>query len=152
MRDALLGVPSEGLPSVLGAFLLNIRVFLVAEVFILALGLLIAVVRQIPRARLLPASASWPPCTRTCSGGCRSILVIYIWGSASRRSGSRRCRRSVVFWGTIALVLSYSAYVAEVYRAGIESVHPSQVASARALGLSRWQAFASWWFRRPCAG
>jgi len=39
----------------------------------------------------------------------------------------------------VALILSYSAYVAEVYRAGIESVHPSQTAAARALGLSRWQ-------------
>ena len=40
----------------------------------------------------------------------------------------------------MALVLVYSAYVAEVYRAGIESVHPSQVAAARSLGLSRWQS------------
>jgi polar amino acid transport system permease protein len=46
---------------------------------------------------------------------------------------------SVVFWGIVALVLIYSAYVSEVYRAGIESVHPSQEAAARSLGLSRWQ-------------
>ena len=44
------------------------------------------------------------------------------------------------FWGTVALVLVYSAYVAEVYRAGIDSVHPSQEAAARSLGLSRWQS------------
>ena len=44
---------------------------------------------------------------------------------------------SDVFWAIVALVLVYSAYVAEVYRAGIASIHPSQVASARALGLSR---------------
>jgi polar amino acid transport system permease protein len=43
------------------------------------------------------------------------------------------------FWGWVALILSYSAYVAEVYRAGIESVHPSQTAAARALGLGRWR-------------
>jgi polar amino acid transport system permease protein len=44
-----------------------------------------------------------------------------------------------VFWGIVALVLIYSAYVSEVYRAGIESVHPSQEAAARSLGLTRWQ-------------
>ena len=46
---------------------------------------------------------------------------------------------SAVFWATVGLILVYSAYVAEVYRAGIESVHPSQEAAARSLGLSRWQ-------------
>ena len=46
----------------------------------------------------------------------------------------------VVFWGIVALVLVYTAYVSEVYRAGIESVHPSQEAAARSLGLTRGQA------------
>ena len=45
-----------------------------------------------------------------------------------------------VFWAIVALTLVYSAYVAEVYRAGIESVHPSQTAAARSLGLSRLQS------------
>jgi polar amino acid transport system permease protein len=48
--------------------------------------------------------------------------------------------RSEFFWATVALVLVYSAYVAEVYRAGIESIHPSQEAAARSLGLNRLQA------------
>jgi polar amino acid transport system permease protein len=48
--------------------------------------------------------------------------------------------RSEFFWGLMALVLVYSAYVAEVYRAGIESIHPSQEAAARSLGLTRGQA------------
>ena len=46
---------------------------------------------------------------------------------------------STFFWAVVALVLVYSAYVAEVYRAGIQSVHPSQEAAARSLGLSRAQ-------------
>ena len=50
---------------------------------------------------------------------------------------------SVLLWGVAALVLVYSAYVSEVYRAGIESVHPSQEAAARSLGLTRTQALAS---------
>jgi polar amino acid transport system permease protein len=47
---------------------------------------------------------------------------------------------SEFFWGLVALVLSYGAYVSEVIRSGIESIHPSQIASADALGLSRAQA------------
>jgi polar amino acid transport system permease protein len=47
--------------------------------------------------------------------------------------------KSVIFWGIVSLVLIYSAYVSEVYRAGIESIHPSQEAAARSLGLSRSQ-------------
>ena len=58
--------------------------------------------------------------------------------------GARRSLQGVpttpFFWAVVALVLVYSAYVAEVYRAGIDSVHPSQVAAARSLGLSRWQS------------
>ena len=48
--------------------------------------------------------------------------------------------RSPLFWGVVSLVLVYSAYVAEVYRAGIDSVHPSQEAAARSLGLTRAQS------------
>ena len=50
---------------------------------------------------------------------------------------------STTFWGVVSLVLIYTAYVSEVYRAGIESVHPSQEAAARSLGLTRGQALAS---------
>jgi polar amino acid transport system permease protein len=45
-----------------------------------------------------------------------------------------------LFWGVVALILVYSAYVSEVYRAGIESVHPSQEAAARSLGLTKAKA------------
>ena len=53
------------------------------------------------------------------------------------------------FWAIVALTLVYSAYVSEVYRAGIESVHPSQDAAARSLGLSRSRRCATWSCRRP---
>ena len=46
---------------------------------------------------------------------------------------------SPLFWGAVALVVVYSAYVSEVYRAGIDSVHPSQTAAARSLGLTHLQ-------------
>ena len=69
------------------------------------------------------------------------LLVIFIVGFGIRGLGlGWISSRSVFFYGVVALVLVYSAYVAEVYRAGIESVHPSQVAAARSLGLSGGQS------------
>ena len=66
-----------------------------------------------------------------------TILVILLLGFGAPSLQIRGVPHSDIFWAIVALVLVYSAYVAEVYRAGIQSVHPSQVASARALGLSR---------------
>jgi polar amino acid transport system permease protein len=69
------------------------------------------------------------------------LLVIYLFGFGLPALGLRGIStQSEVAYATAALVLSYSAYVAEVYRAGIDSVHPSQVAAARSLGLSRMQS------------
>ena len=69
------------------------------------------------------------------------LLVIYITGFGIPGLELRGIStQSPVVLGVTALVLSYSAYVAEVYRAGIESVHPSQVSAARSLGLTQWQA------------
>jgi polar amino acid transport system permease protein len=66
-----------------------------------------------------------------------TILVIGLLGFGAPALQIKGLPNSDVFWAIVALTLVYSAYVAEVYRAGIESVHPSQVASARSLGLSR---------------
>ena len=68
------------------------------------------------------------------------LLVIYLFGFGLPASAPGLSTQSEVVYATAALVLSYSAYVAEVYRAGIDSVHPSQVAAARSLGLSRLQS------------
>ena len=67
----------------------------------------------------------------------QTILVILLLGFGAPSLQIRGVPHSDIFWAIVALVLVYSAYVAEVYRAGIQSVHPSQVASAPALGLSR---------------
>ena len=72
--------------------------------------------------------------------GIPTILVIYMLGFGVPALQLSGVPNSAVFWGTVALVLVYSAYVAEVYRAGIESVHPSQEAAARSLGLTRGQS------------
>jgi polar amino acid transport system permease protein len=71
--------------------------------------------------------------------GIPTVLVVYALGFGMPALQIPGLPVSGWFWGWVGLILSYSAYVAEVYRAGIESVHPSQTAAARALGLSRWQ-------------
>jgi polar amino acid transport system permease protein len=124
---------ARSFPDIVEAFRRNILYFLVAE-----------------------PSSVWaltsPSSVRSGSGlfplGCSrrstwTVQRVQRWSSTSSASG---CRLQIPglpvagwFWGMTGLILSYSAYVAEVYRAGIESVHPSQSAAARALGLSRWQ-------------
>ncbi|MFL6059012.1 MAG: amino acid ABC transporter permease [Rubrobacteraceae bacterium] len=138
LRQSFLGTESE--PSVARAFLLNVYIFTISEVLILALALVIAVVRQIPGPVFFPfrmVAIAYTDLFR----GIPLILVLYIIGFGVPGLGLAFVSYlSDVTYGIIALVLVYSAYVAEVYRAGIESVHESQNAAARSLGLSRWQS------------
>jgi polar amino acid transport system permease protein len=138
LRQSLLGTESE--PSVAGAFLLNVYIFTISELLILILALVIAVVRGIPGPVFFPfrmVAIAYTDLFR----GIPLILVLYIIGFGVPGLGLGVISYlSDVTYGIIALVLVYSAYVAEVYRAGIESVHESQNAAARSLGLSRWQS------------
>ena len=133
-------VGTEGTPSVVGAFLLNVEIFAISEVFILILALVVAVVRQIPGPVFFPfrmVAVAYTDLFR----GVPLILVLYMIGFGVPGLGLAGISYlSDVTYGIIALVLVYSAYVAEVYRAGIESVHESQNAAARSLGLTRWQS------------
>src|SRR3712207_464273 len=133
-------VGTGGTPSVVGAFLLNVEIFVISEVFILVLALVIAVVRQIPGPVFFPfrmVAVAYTDLFR----GIPLILVLYVIGFGVPGLGlAGLSYLSDVTYGIIALVLVYSAYVAEVYRAGIESVHESQNAAARSLGLTRWQS------------
>jgi polar amino acid transport system permease protein len=129
----------ESLPEIPEAFLLNVRIFLIAEVFILMFALVLAVLRSLPGPVFFPlraASLVYVDFFR----GVPTILVIYILGFGAPALEISGVPRDPLVWGVVALVLVYSAYVSEVYRAGIESVHPSQEAAARSLGLSRGQA------------
>jgi len=127
-------------PSVAGAFLLNVEIFMISEVLILILALVIAVVRGIPGPVFFPfrmVAVAYTDLFR----GVPLILVLYMIGFGVPGLGLGVVSYLPdVTYGIIALVLVYSAYVAEVYRAGIESVHESQNAAARSLGLSRWQS------------
>jgi polar amino acid transport system permease protein len=140
MKQSFFGVISHGDPSLWRAFFLNVKMFLVAEPLILVLALLIAVVRQMPGPVFFPfrlVAVAYTDFFR----GIPVIMVIYVLGFGVPALSIRGLSYyPISFYAVAGLVLSYSAYVSEVYRAGIESVHPSQSAAARSLGLSRWQA------------
>ena len=121
------------------AFLLNIRIFLIAEVFILVFALAIAVLRSVPGPVFFPIRALAVVYVDLFRG-IPTILVIYILGFGVPALQLPHVPIDPLFWGVVSLVLVYSAYVSEVYRAGIESVHPSQAAAARSLGLTHGQA------------
>ena len=129
----------SSLPEIAHAFLLNVKIFCIAEVFILIFALLIAVIRSLPGPVFFPLRALaivYADFFR----GVPTILVIAVLGFGAPALQLAAVPTSTTFWGIVALVLIYTAYVSEVYRAGIESVHPSQEAAARSLGLTRWHA------------
>jgi polar amino acid transport system permease protein len=129
----------ESFPDIARAFLLNVKIFLIAEAVILVFALFIAVLRGLPGPVFFPVrvlATIYADLFR----GIPTILVIYILGFGVTALQLPGVPISELFWGTVALILVYSAYVSEVYRAGIESVHPSQEAAARSLGLNRFQA------------
>ena len=126
-------------PDIAKAFLLNVRIFVIAEVVILVTALVLAVLRSLPGPVFFPVRALAIGYTDLFRG-IPTILVIYILGFGAPALGLAHVPTEPLFWGVVALVLVYTAYVAEVYRAGIESVHPSQEAAARSLGLSRFQS------------
>jgi polar amino acid transport system permease protein len=129
----------DSLPEIASAFVLNIKLFLLAEPLILLVGLLVAVTRGLRSPVTFPLRVLAIVYTDVFRG-VPTLLVIFLvcYGLPALRL---RGIPNDLFWlGLIALVLSYGAYVAEVFRAGIESVHPSQQASARSLGLSQTQA------------
>src|SRR5262249_21645769 len=134
MKRSFFGLIHHGDPSIWRAFFLNVKMFLVAEPLILALALLIAVVRQIPGPVFFPFRSVAIAFTDFFRG-VPVILVILMLGLGVPALYIRGLSYfPFSFYAVASLVLSYSAYVSEVFRAGIESVHPSQTAAARALG------------------
>ena len=105
----------------------------------LVLGLAIAVLRSLPGPVFFPVRLLTVAYTDFFRG-VPTILVIYLFGFGVPALDITGVPRSEFVWGIVGLVLVYSAYVSEVYRAGIESIHPSQEAAARSLGLSRAKA------------
>ena len=129
-------------PDIARKFVNNIWYFLICEVVILVFALVLDVLRSLARKYdyqpffLVLMSIVYTDVFR----GIPTILVIYLLGFGVPALRIQGVPSSATFWALVALILSYSAYVAEVYRAGIESIHPSQIASARSLGLTRWKS------------
>lgn len=155
---------TSSFPDVFDGFVLNVVIFIVAEVFVLIWGLVVVVMRQLPGRAAAPLrwlSIAYVDVFR----GLPAIITIYLvvfglpltqlpiiedtadisfelfsFHIPGTDLGSTVIIDQVVILGILALTLIYGAYVAEVYRAGIESVHWSQRAAARGLGLSQGQA------------
>jgi len=123
-------------PRVFWGFLLNIRVLLVAAAGVAVFGTLLAALRTLRGPVFFPLRALAAGYTDLFRG-LPLIIVLYLVGFGIPGLRLTDARVPAEVWGTIALILTYSAYVSEVIRAGIEAVHPSQVLAARALGLSR---------------
>ncbi|MFG2532909.1 amino acid ABC transporter permease [Streptomyces sp. NPDC048516] len=130
---------AKALPKVLEGLLLNLRLLVVCGAAVLVLGLLLAVARTLRGPVFFPLRALAAAYTDFFRGLPLIIcLLMVVFGVPALRL--QGVTTDPVLLGGSALVLTYSAYVAEVFRAGIESVHPSQRAAARSLGLSSGQA------------
>ena len=140
-RETFLSWPhaKAAFPDIAKGFWLNVKMFLVAEPLILLLGGAVAIVRSTVSPLLTPIRVLAVLYTDFFRG-VPTILVVFLFAFGIPALRLQGVPNDLAVLGTAALVLSYGAYVAEVIRAGIDSVHPSQVASAEALGLSRAQA------------
>jgi polar amino acid transport system permease protein len=141
VRDAFFNAHWFGysLPKIIDAFWVNVQIFLIAEVLILVLALFLAVLRSLPGPIFFPLrllATIYADVFRAIPG----LLLVTLLGFGIPGLGIAGVPTDTFIYAVIALTLVYSAYVSEVYRAGIESIHPSQEAAARSLGLSRLQA------------
>ena len=131
-------VLSKTFPKLLNAFTVNVMIFAWSAPAIAVLGLMIALARDAKSPALFPLrifGASFTDIFR----GVPVILTVYLIGFGIPGLGLPRPWNSPFIWGSLALILTYSAYVAEIFRSGIDSVHPSQRSAALSLGLSERQ-------------
>ena len=130
----------EAFPRVAQGFLLNLRVLLYSVVTVSIFGMALALLRTLRSPVLFPVRVLATAYTDLFRGT-PLIVVLYLVGfGLPALQGARGVIIPTEVLGTIAITLTYSAYVSEVLRAGIESVHPSQRLAARSLGLSHGQS------------
>lgn len=131
-------VMKDSFPKVLSGFWLNMKVWVIAEIFILGLSLAIAVMRSLTGPFFAPLrffSILFIDILR----GIPGLLLVLLLGFGVPALQLPGFPKSALFWGSVALIASYAAYTAEVYRAGMNSVHDGQRAAAKALGLNQFQ-------------
>ena len=126
-------------PEVLGGFWLDVRVFVIVEIAVLIVGLVVALVRTSAGPALFPIRLVATVYTDLFRG-VPTLLLVYLIGFGIPALRLTGLPTEPVVLGGIALGLSYSAYVAEVYRAGIASIHRGQRDAALAVGLTEAQA------------
>jgi len=129
---------SDSFPRLVDAFWLDVKIFVWTVPAIFIVGLLIAIARNTRTPALFPLRALAATYTDIMRG-IPVILWIYLVGFGVPGLGLERPYNSPLLWGSVALAMTYSGYVAEVFRAGIDSVHEGQRAAARSLGLSSTQ-------------
>ncbi|WP_282846813.1 MULTISPECIES: amino acid ABC transporter permease [Microbacterium] len=130
-------VALESIGPIFQGLLVNLLVLVIAVVCVAILGTLLATLRSLRGPVFFPLRALAAAYTDFFRG-IPLLIVLYLVGFGIPALGIFP-RMPAMFWGTIALVLTYSAYVAEVLRAGMEAVHPSQRIAARSLGLTHGQ-------------
>lgn len=140
VQQAFLNGPifERTMPKIIDAFMTNIALFVIAEILVLSFGLVLAILRGLPGPAFFPVrllAIVYVDLFRAVPG----LLVIYLLGFGIPGLGIEGVPTDVFVYGVLGLALVYAAYVSEVYRAGIDSVHWSQEAAARSLGLSRFQ-------------
>ncbi|PNW09033.1 ABC transporter permease [Microbacterium testaceum] len=132
-----LDIAVKSFPSILAGLWVNIQVLIVAALAVAVLGTTLAVLRSLRGPVFFPLRALATIYTDLFRG-IPLLIVLYLVGFGLPALGVFG-RVPVVLWGTIAIVLTYSAYIAEVLRAGMEAVHPSQRVAARSMGLTHGQ-------------
>ncbi len=126
-------------PRVLQGFWINIRVWLAVLACILVWALVLAVLRAL-RAPWFAPFRLMVVVYIDIFRGVPALLLVLLFGFGVPALNLPGLPNSGLFWGSVAMVLSYAAYVAEIYRSGIDAVHESQWAAAKSLGLTEWQA------------
>ncbi|MBW3078642.1 amino acid ABC transporter permease [Bifidobacterium simiiventris] len=129
---------AKSFPEVLDGLWLNLKVLVVAVIGVAIFATLIALVRTSKSPVMFPLRALAAIYT-TVMRGIPMIVILYLIGFGIPGLGLTKQRIDPSLLGTIAVIMGYSAYVAEVLRAGFNDVHPSQRASARSLGLTAGQ-------------
>jgi polar amino acid transport system permease protein len=130
----------RAVPQVWDGFQTNLKLMVIAETLVLVFALAIAIVRGLPGRAALPFRALAVVYTDFFRGTPLILVLFMIFGGLPALNLAVISDLSFFTSGVLALTLVYTAYVTEVYRAGIESVHPSQRMAARSLGLTYTQA------------
>jgi polar amino acid transport system permease protein len=128
----------DSFPRLVRAFWIDVKILLWSTPLILIVSLIIALARNTRSPALFPLRAFAVIYTDVFRG-IPVILLVFLIGFGVPALGLSRAWADPLIWGTVTLVLSYSAYTAEIIRSGIDGVHESQRAAARSLGMTNRQ-------------